>query len=226
VPGERPTEVTRQRRWVRDDRAAPEHPLDNVLPGEARVLWAAEESLSGRRRGPLRFVPFLAPAFIAAVAYVDPGNFATNMAGGATYGYLLLWVVLTANLMAMLVTAAAVFNTRGLTDVGDDLQDVYDGLGQHLGNGANVLFGIALLASGLSSSSVGILAGQVVMQGFVDRRIPLFLRRAITMAPAFVVIGIGVALARDQPGGAVVRHPVRSSRCCSSAATEASWEIS
>ena len=55
-----------------------------------------------------------------------------------------------------------------------------------------VLFGIALLASGLSSSSVGTLAGQVVMQGFVRRRIPLFLRRAITMAPALVIIAIGV----------------------------------
>jgi manganese transport protein len=99
--------------------------------------------------------------------------------------------------MAMLVTAAAVFHTRGLTDIGDDLSEVYDGLGLHLGHGANVLFGIALLASGLSSSSVGTLAGQVVMQGFVARRIPLFLRRAITMAPAFVVIGIGVDPSRS-----------------------------
>ena len=46
--------------------------------------------------------PFLGPAFIASVAYVDPGNFATNMAAGAKFGYLLLWVVLAANLMAML----------------------------------------------------------------------------------------------------------------------------
>ena len=50
-----------------------------------------------------RFAPFLGPAFIAAVAYVDPGNFATNMAAGAKFGYLLLWVVLMANLMAMLI---------------------------------------------------------------------------------------------------------------------------
>ena len=56
-----------------------------------------------RRRGVGRFWPFLGPAFIAAVAYVDPGNFATNMAGGAKFGYLLLWVVLVANLMAMLI---------------------------------------------------------------------------------------------------------------------------
>ena len=47
--------------------------------------------------------PFLGPAFIAAVAYVDPGNFATNIAAGAKFGYALLWVVLAANLMAMIV---------------------------------------------------------------------------------------------------------------------------
>src|SRR5512139_216566 len=85
------------------DRTAPEHPLDDVLPGEARVLVAAQESLAGRRRGVRGLWPFLGPAFIAAVAYVDPGNFATNMAAGAKFGYLLLWVVLMANLMEMLV---------------------------------------------------------------------------------------------------------------------------
>ena len=85
------------------DRAAPEHPIDDVLPGEARVLAAAHGSLAGERRGLRGLWPFLGPAFIAAVAYVDPGNFATNMAAGAKFGYLLLWVVLAANLMAMLV---------------------------------------------------------------------------------------------------------------------------
>src|SRR4051812_36800753 len=54
----------------------------------------------GRLRGSLGM---LGPAFVAAVAYVDPGNFATNIAGGAKYGYLLLWVILVANLMAMLI---------------------------------------------------------------------------------------------------------------------------
>jgi manganese transport protein len=367
------------------DRAAPEHPIDDVLPGEARVLLAAHESLAGRRHGARRVWPFLGPAFIAAVAYVDPGNFATNMAAGARYGYLLLWVVLVANLMAMLVqsmsaklgvatgmslpevcrerfpravtvflwlqaeviamatdiaefigaaiglnllfgiplfpagiltgvaafgilalqahgfrrleaviagfvgvivvaftievflaepdpdgilegmfvprfdgsesvllavgilgatvmphviylhsaltqhrivgateeekrrifrfelvdvviamglaglvnmsmliTAAAVFNQRGLPDLGDDLEGVYDGLETYLGPAAATLFGVALLASGLSSSSVGTLAGQVVMQGFIRRRIPLFVRRAVTMTPALLIIAAGV----------------------------------
>lgn len=63
------------------DRSAPVHPLDDVLPGEANVFDAAHESLAGRRRGVRGLWPFLGPAFVASVAYVDPGNFATNMAG-------------------------------------------------------------------------------------------------------------------------------------------------
>jgi manganese transport protein len=370
------------------DRAAPVHPLDDVLPGEARVLEAAHESLARRRRGIRGAWPFLGPAFVASVAYVDPGNFATNMAAGAEFGYLLLWVILTANLMgmviqsmsaklgiatgmslpevcrerfprtvsvllwiqaeviamatdlaefigaaiglnilfgiplfpaalitgaaafailalqahgfrrleaviagfigvivvafaaqvvladpsapevvqglvpgfegsesvllavgilgatvmphviylhsaltqhrvvgvtddekrgiyrfevvdvivamgiaglvnmSMLVIAAAVFHESGMTQIGDDLVEVANGLGAELGSAADTLFGIALLASGLSSSSVGTLAGQVVMQGFVRRRIPLFLRRAITMAPALVIIAVGIDASR------------------------------
>ncbi len=50
-----------------------------------------------------RLLPFLGPAFIAAVAYIDPGNFATNIAAGSQYGYMLLWVVLISNLMAVLI---------------------------------------------------------------------------------------------------------------------------
>jgi manganese transport protein len=369
---------------VNHDRTAPEHPIDDVLPGEARVLVAAQESLAGRRRGLRGAWPFLGPAFIAAVAYVDPGNFATNMAAGAEFGYLLLWVVVAANLMAMLVQsmsaklgiatrrnlpelcrerfprgvsrllwvqaeviamatdvaefvgaaiglnllfgielvpaavltalaafgilamqsrgfrrlesviaaligvivaafafqvviaqpspsgaagglvpgfsgaesvllavgilgatvmphviylhsaltqhrvvgvteeekqrifrfelvdvviamgiaglinmsmlaiAASVFYGQGLETVGNDLTEVYDTLGVALGGHADVLFAVALLASGLSSSSVGTMAGQVVMQGFIGRRIPLFLRRAVTMLPALVIVAVGV----------------------------------
>ncbi|PHX80601.1 MAG: divalent metal cation transporter, partial [Thermoleophilia bacterium] len=73
------------------------------MPGEARVLAAAEASLNGNRRGLRKLWPFLGPAFVAAIAYVDPGNFATNIAAGSGYGYMLLWVILVANLMGMLV---------------------------------------------------------------------------------------------------------------------------
>jgi len=83
--------------------APAEASVEDVLPGEAAVADAARRSLDGHSRGIGRVWPFLGPAFIAAVAYIDPGNFATNIAGGAKFGYLLLWVVLAANLIAMLV---------------------------------------------------------------------------------------------------------------------------
>jgi manganese transport protein len=354
---------------------------DRALPGELRVLRAAERSLTGERRGIRAVLPFLGPAFIAAVAYVDPGNFATNMAAGSQYGYMLLWVVLGANLMAMLIQSmsaklgiatgrnlpevcrdrfprpvviflwiqaeliamatdlaefvgaalgiylvfgiplfiaglltgvlaftilglqawgfrrlesaiaglvgvivlafglevlradpawgsvatnlfvphldgtgsillaagilgatvmphviylhsaltqkrivganpearrkifhfelidvviamgiagviniamltlsAAVFGSRGLTTAGADLTQVFSQLDHYVGAHSGLIFGIALLASGVSSSSVGTLSGQVVMQGFIRRQIPIFLRRAITMVPALVLI--------------------------------------
>ena len=363
-------------------------PIESVvaaLPGEERVLRAAEKALSGETRGLRALIPFLGPAFVAAVAYVDPGNFATNIAGGAQYGYMLLWVVLGANLMAMLIqsmsaklgiatgfnlaeicrqrfpfpavfglwlqaeviamatdlaefigaaigihllfpaiplfvagliTAVAAFGILSLQSRGfrgfeavitvlvgvivtafvfeailarpsitgiatgllvprfdgtesvllgagilgatvmphviylhsaltqrrvvgateeeqkkifrferwdvviamgvagviniamltvaaaafhgqsigplQGLDAAFNALGATLGHGADVVFGLGLLASGLSSSSVGTLAGQVVMQGFIHRQIPIFLRRAITMTPALVVIAVGL----------------------------------
>ena len=351
------------------------------------MLAAAEATLSGERRGVLAVLPFLGPAFIAAIAYVDPGNFATNMAGGAQYGYALLWVVAVANLMAMLVqalsaklgiatgrslpevcrdrfpfrvvlflwlqaeavamatdlaefvgaalglqlvfglplwvagiligvaafailsmevwgfrrleatitafvavvvlafclevrksgppagavargfvpglpggstllavgivgatvmphviylhsaltkkrivgtspdarrrifrfeivdisiamglagvvnlamlaTAAAVFWSRGLTGAGGDLGQVFQGLNRYLGAHTGTIFGVALLASGLASSCVGTMSGQAVMEGFIRRQIPVFARRAITMIPAVVLIGVGFSPTR------------------------------
>jgi manganese transport protein len=361
-------------RWTSDGRPATVE-VGDVLPGEAATLRAAHETLRGERRGLRGLWPFLGPAFVAAVAYIDPGNFATNIAGGAKYGYLLLWVVLSANLMAMLVQtlsaklgiatgknlpetcrdhfpkpvsivlwlqaegiamatdlaevigaalglhllfgmplfpagllagagafgilalqrygfrrleaavaslvgvivvafalevliakpdakevakhlvlpgfegtesvllavgilgatvmphvvylhsaltqnriegrddeekkkiqrferidviiamtiAAAVFFGIGI----ESIEDAYASFELELGSRAAILFGIALLASGFSSSSVGTMAGQVVMQGFINRRIPLFVRRAITLAPALVILGIGVDPSRS-----------------------------
>ncbi len=365
---------------------APDEPtVEDVLPGEAAVARAARRSLDGRARGPARVWPFLGPAFIAAVAYIDPGNFATNIAGGAKFGYLLLWVVLGANLIAMVVQtqsaklgiatgrnlselcrenfprpasigmwiqaeivamscdvaevvgaalglnllfgiplfpaaliagagafgilalqqmglrrleagiavlagvvlvsfgfeivyshpaagqvaghlfrpgfsdtesvllatgiigatvmphviylhsaltqrrvvgrndderrrilgfermdiviamtlagvvnlsmmimAAALFNKGGLSAI-DSIEGAFHGLQQTVSGNAATIFGVALLASGFASSSVGTMAGQVVMQGFIRRRIPIFARRALTLAPALIVIAVGVA---------------------------------
>lgn len=73
------------------------------LPEEAGTRAAARAVLDGRKKGLLAILPFLGPAFIACVAYIDPGNFATNIQGGSAFGYNLLWVIVLANLMAMLL---------------------------------------------------------------------------------------------------------------------------
>jgi manganese transport protein len=91
--------------------------------------------------------------------------------------------------ISMLVVAATVFFGSGLTNV-DSLEGAHRTLEPIIGGASSVLFALALTASGLSSSTVGTMSGQVVMQGFVRRRIPLFVRRFVTMLPAFVVIAI------------------------------------
>jgi manganese transport protein len=93
--------------------------------------------------------------------------------------------------MSMLVMAASVFFRSGLNDV-DSLEGAHRTLNPILGGASSTLFALALLASGLSSSTVGTLSGQVVMQGFIQRRIPIFLRRLVTMLPALIVAGIGL----------------------------------
>jgi len=72
-----------------------------------RTVAAAEAVLSGKSRGPLGYLAFAGPAIVASIAYMDPGNFATNIQAGAKYGYTLLWVVVAANLIAMLFQALA-----------------------------------------------------------------------------------------------------------------------
>ncbi|WP_200213008.1 Nramp family divalent metal transporter [Micromonospora coerulea] len=93
--------------------------------------------------------------------------------------------------LSMLVIAASLFNRTGHADV-DSIEAAHAGLGHLVGGGAALAFAVALLASGLSSSSVGTYAGQVVMQGFIRRRIPLFVRRGLTMLPALLVLGLGL----------------------------------
>jgi manganese transport protein len=90
-----------------------------------------------------------------------------------------------------MVMAAALFHEGGLLGV-DSIESAFDALETTVSGNAATVFGIALLASGFASSSVGTMSGQVVMQGFIRRRIPIFLRRAITLAPALVVLGIGL----------------------------------
>ncbi|HST04200.1 MAG TPA: Nramp family divalent metal transporter [Chloroflexia bacterium] len=136
---------------------------------------AAEEVLTGKRRGIRALLPFLGPAFVACVAYVDPGNFATNIAGGAKYGYMLLWVIVASNLMAMLIQVLSaklgiatgrnlaeacrdnlprplVWGMWGISEVVAMATDLAEFLGAALG--FNLLFGMPLLVAGLLTAVV------------------------------------------------------------------------
>jgi len=87
------------RSYITDDLTTPRpHP---------KVQLAARDAIEGRSRGLKAILPFIGPAFIASIAYIDPGNFATNIQGGAEFGYALLWVIVLANAMAMLIQGLA-----------------------------------------------------------------------------------------------------------------------
>jgi manganese transport protein len=159
----------------------------DVLPGEERVFEAAQRALAGERRGLRAVWPFLGPAFIASVAYVDPGNFATNFAGGSKYGYLLLWVILTSNLMAMLIQSLSAklgFATRlNLAEVCRErfprpvtfalwiqaeviamATDLAEFIGAALG--LHLVFGVPLFAAGLITGAFAFLILALQSRGF------------------------------------------------------------
>ena len=92
---------------------------------------------------------------------------------------------------AMLVMAASAFGATGHTDI-DSIQVAYKTLEPLLGPAAVIFFGVSLLASGLASSSVGTSAGQIIMQGFLKHRIPIWVRRLVTMIPSLTVISLGL----------------------------------
>jgi manganese transport protein len=146
----------------------------------------------------------LGPAFVAAVAYVDPGNFATNIQGGARYGYLLLWVVLAANLMAMLIqylsAKLGVVTDRNLPELCRDhyprpvawglwiqaeamamATDIAEFIGAALG--LNLLFGVPLLPAGLLTGAIAFALLELQRHGF--RRFEL----AITAFLGLIMLG-------------------------------------
>ncbi|WP_261137232.1 Nramp family divalent metal transporter [Serratia quinivorans] len=97
--------------------------------------------------------------------------------------------------LAMMATAAAAFHFNGHSGI-TDLDQAYLTLQPLLGQAAATIFGLSLVAAGLSSTVVGTLAGQVVMQGFVRFYIPLWVRRVVTMLPSFIVIMLGMDATR------------------------------
>jgi Natural resistance-associated macrophage protein len=93
--------------------------------------------------------------------------------------------------LAMLCVAAALFHKPGLTGI-SDLDAVHRQLGTLVGGGAALAFGVALMASGLSSCSVGTYAGQIIMAGFMNWRVPLAARRLVTMLPSLIILALAV----------------------------------
>lgn len=91
---------------------------------------------------------------------------------------------------AMLIMSASTFHVQGHTEIGT-IQEAYRTLTPLLGKAAGTVFAVSLLASGLSSATVGTMAGQVIMQGFIHREVPIWLRRLVTMVPSLIVIAAG-----------------------------------
>lgn len=104
--------------------------------------------------------------------------------------------------MAMLIMAASTFYTAGIHTI-SSIEDAYKTLQPLLGHSAQVIFAISLLISGYASSAVGTMAGQMIMQGFVKFSVPTFIRRFVTMVPAFVLIWLNV-----EPGKALIMSQV------------------
>jgi len=195
--------------------------------GDRGTVAAGVEVLSGQsgRRGVARALPFLGPAFVASVAYVDPGNFATNLQGGAQFGYLLVWVVMASNLMAMLIQALSaklgIATGRNLAELCRDhfprglvwvmwtvmevvamATDLAEFMGAALG--FYLLFGMPLWIAGLLTAVVTFLIMALERFGFR----PL---EAVITALVGVIAGcyvIEIALARPD-WGQVAYHAVR-----------------
>src|SRR5262245_55708210 len=222
-PGERELETLEPRQRPAD--TAPVNgngAVEGALPGEAAVARAARASLEGRARGIPRIWPFLGPAFIAAVAYIDPGNFATNITAGAKFGYLLLWVVLAANLIAMVVQTQSaklgIATGKNLaeacrdrfsrpTSIGLWIQaeivaaagDVAEVVGAALA--LNLLFGIPLFPAGLLAGAGAFAILALQKKGF--RR----LEAVIAGMVGVVVLAFAFEIFNSNPdGGEVAKH--------------------
>jgi len=203
--------------------------MSGPAPGDVTTVTAAAEVLSGRstRRGFARLAPFLGPAFIASVAYIDPGNFATNIQGGAEFGYRLVWVVLASNLMAMLVQVLSaklgiasgrnlaevcrdqfprpvVWGMWGLMEIVAMATDLAEFLGAALG--FNLLLGIPLLPAGLLTGATTLVILALERRGFRP------LEAVITSLVGVIAVAYLVETVLDRPSwpaiGQSVLHPV------------------
>ncbi len=148
---------------------------------------AAQAVLSGETKGFRRLLPFLGPAFIAAVAYIDPGNFATNITAGSQYGYMLLWVIFASNLMAVLIQSLSaklgIATGRNLPEIARDrfpkgvsiflwiqseLVIIATDLAEFIGAalGLYLIFGIPMLPAALITAAASFAILELQRRGF------------------------------------------------------------
>ncbi len=145
---------------------------------------AAALILSGKskKRGIARLLPFMGPAFIASVAYMDPGNFATNIQGGAQFGYLLLWVVVVTNLMAMLIqTLSAKLGIASGRNLAELCRENFP---RPVVIGMWILMEIVAMATDLAEF-LGAALGFYLLLG-----IPLWIAGFLTAIVTFVILGL------------------------------------
>jgi manganese transport protein len=199
---------------------------EGTKTGDSSTVKAATEILEGKseKRGLARLLPFLGPAFIASVAYMDPGNFATNIQGGAQFGYILLWVIMASNLMAMLIQALSAklgiatgqnlaelcrthFSSRTviflwiMMEIVAMATDLAEFLGAALG--FNLLFGIPLWAAGLLTAVTTFIILGLERYGFRP------LEAVITALVGVISVSYLIETILDKPDwGLVLYHSV------------------
>lgn len=192
-----------------------------------RTVLAGLEALAGRRIGLRAFLPFAGPAVIASVAYMDPGNFATNIQAGARYGYALLWVVVVANAIAMLFQALsaklgivtgrslaehcrdrfprpAVWAMWGVSEIAAMATDLAEFLGGAIG--LSLLFGLPLVVSlgltAIATYALLVLGGrgfrplELIIGAFVSVIGISYLIELFIAPPDWGAVGIGVVVPR------------------------------
>src|SRR5512147_1450971 len=198
----------------------------STIKKEDRTTQSATEVLTGtsKKSGLARLMPFLGPAFIASVAYMDPGNFATNIQGGAKFGYQLLWVIVASNLMAMLIQSLSaklgiasglnlaeqcrnnfprpvVWGMWVLMELVAMATDLAEFLGAALG--FNLLFGIPLWLAGIMTVVVTFLILGLERYGFRP------LEAVITALVGVVAVSYLVEIVLNRPNwGQVLFHAV------------------
>jgi manganese transport protein len=157
---------------------------DGRMAGEDKTLSAAQDVLAGRsKKGRVaRLLPFLGPAFIASVAYMDPGNFATNIQAGAEFGYLLLWVILASNLMAMLIQSLSA--KLGIATGLNLAEQCRGNFARPVVLGMWILMELVSMATDLAEF-LGAALGLNLLLG-----IPLWLAGILTVIATFVILGL------------------------------------